>query len=400
MGVDIAEPTSGAASRRQPWLVPPRLRTATDEPEERRATWLELFFDLVFALAIAELARELVHDHSLGGFAQFAGLFVPVWVAWQGYMAYADRFDSDDLAFRAAYFAAMLAIASMAVLIPDVADGFHSAGFAISYVLLRSIMLCLYARAWRSAPAARIIIGYYGTGYSVAVGIWLVSLAFDSPTRYVLWGVALALDLVLPPFSMLLPRRVPTSPIHLPERWALFTLIVLGESVVAVGLQTASADWHVRSAVAAVFGFTGVAAIWWLYFDRQAGVVLGPSAPVVMIYSYAHLPLLLGLAATSAGLRLLIENAGQDHLGLGASVAFLGGSVVFILSLVVTRVVIVGGRHRLGVGLKVGAVTLLLGLLALQGSLAPVALAGAAAFVLVALVVAEWWLFPEFGEIA
>ncbi|TML48802.1 MAG: low temperature requirement protein A [Actinobacteria bacterium] len=151
MGIPVVERAPGAETGRRPWLVPPRLRTAADAPEERRATWLELFFDLVFVVAIAELTRQLVLDHSLSGFAEFAGLFVPVWVAWQGYMAYADRFDSDDLAFRVAYFLAMLAIAAMAVLIPDVAIGIHSAGFAISYVALRSIMLGLYARAWRSA---------------------------------------------------------------------------------------------------------------------------------------------------------------------------------------------------------------------------------------------------------
>ena len=154
------------------WFEPPRLRTSSGESDERHATWLELFFDLVFVVAIAELSRQLVLDHSLGGFAQFAGLFVPVWVAWQGYMAYADRFDSDDLAFRIAYFAAMLAIAAMAVLIGDVWNGRHSAGFAISYILLRSIMLALYARAWIAAPEARPIIRFYGLGYSVGVAIW------------------------------------------------------------------------------------------------------------------------------------------------------------------------------------------------------------------------------------
>src|SRR5436309_6376910 len=174
MALDVAEePRTGR--RRERWLVPPRLRTSLDEDAERHASWLELFFDLVFVVAIAELSRQLVLDHSLAGFAQFAGLFVPVWVAWQGYMAYADRFDSDDLAFRVAYFLAMLAIAAMAVLISDVAIGIHSAGFAISYVALRSIMLGLYARAWRSAPAARPIIRFYGLGYSVSVAIWLLS---------------------------------------------------------------------------------------------------------------------------------------------------------------------------------------------------------------------------------
>jgi len=377
------------------WLVPPRLRTADGEADERRATWLELFFDLVFVVAITQLAHEIVADHSAAGFLRFAGLFVPVYVAWQGYMAYADRFDTDDLAFRAAYFAAMLAIAAMAVLINDVAHGVHSTGFAVAYVVLRSIMLGLYARAWRVVPEARPLIGFYGPGYAIGVAIWLASLAVDPPLRYAMWGAALVLDLSLPPLS---PRfvhpRVPTSGSHLPERWALFTMIVIGESVVAVALATSGTEWRMESAAAAVLGFAAVAATWWLYFDRQANVVLRSSTRVAVIYSYTHLPLLMGLSATSAGLRLLIERAGEDHLGLGPSVAFVGGVVVFIASLVATRSVTVG-PHRLGIALKLGAAAILLGILAAEAALPPVVLAGGVAFVLAALVFAERTLFPQ-----
>src|SRR6266571_1572322 len=162
MGVRVGEPTK--TDGRAPWLVPPRLRTAGDPAAERHASWLELFFDLVFVVAITELSRLLVLDHSAGGFLRFAALFVPVFVAWQGYMAYATRFDTDDLAFRVSYFAAMLAIAAMAVLIDDVADGAHSAEFAIAYVALRSFMLALYARVWYSVPEARPLIRFYEAG--------------------------------------------------------------------------------------------------------------------------------------------------------------------------------------------------------------------------------------------
>src|SRR5438067_3192380 len=217
MSVRIHRPPR--ATGRQPWLVPPRLLTV-GESGDRHASWLELFFDLVFVVAITELSHQLVLDHSLGGFLRFAGLFVPVFVAWQGFMAYADRFDSDDLAFRVAYFAAMLAVAAMAVLIDDVARGANSAGFVVAYVCLRVFMLALYGRAWRAVPAARPLIRRYGSGYSVGVAIWLASLAFDNPYRYVVWGIALALELSLPPLSTRIHRLVPTHGSHLPERWA------------------------------------------------------------------------------------------------------------------------------------------------------------------------------------
>jgi low temperature requirement protein LtrA len=195
----------------------------------------------------------------------------------------------------------MLAIAVMAVLVGDVAQGDTSAGFAIAYVVLRSIMLALYGRAWRAVPEARPLIRFYGSGYGLSVLIWLASLAVDTPERYVMWGVGLAVDLSLPPVSTRIHRRVPTSGRHAVERWALFTMIVLGESVV-VALGTAGSEWDLRSASAAVLGAVTVAAIWWLYFDRQANVVLRGGTPTVVVYSYAHLPLLMGLASARPAL--------------------------------------------------------------------------------------------------
>jgi low temperature requirement protein LtrA len=381
-------------SAREAWFTPPQLRTAAQEAERRHATWLELFFDVVFVVAITELSRALVRDHSVEGFLRFAGLFVPVYVAWQGYMAYATRFDTDDLLFRVAYFMAMLAIAAMAVFIGDVARGIHSAQFAVAYVVIRSIMLALYGRAWRGVPEARPLIRFYGVGYSVGVALWLVSLAFSPPARYVVWGVAQVLELSLPPLSTRLHRRIRTSASHLPERWALFTLIVIGESVVAVAVEVSGAHWRVDSAFAAVLGFAAVAAVWWLYFDRQASVVLRGSTMSIVVYSYAHIPLLMGLAAMSAGLRLLIERAGQGHLGTGSAVALLGGAMLFVVSLVGTRTVTVSGPWRLGVSLKLGAVAAILALLLAEAALPPVAVAGGLAGVLALVVFLERTLIP------
>jgi low temperature requirement protein LtrA len=394
MGIRVPEKTavrSTVGQARLPWLVPPRLRTSEAEDDERHATWLELFFDLVFVVAITEGAQLLVGDHSTMGFLRFAGLFVPVWVAWQGYMAYADRFDTDDILFRGALLLAMLAIAALAVLIPDVARGVHTVGFAVAYVVLRSIMLTLYARAWRSVPDARPLILRYGIGYGIAVAMWLGSLAVPTPGRYAVWGAALVLDLSIPPLSVRIHRILPMSRSHLPERWALFTLIVIGESVVAVALSVSGAQWRMDSVAVAMLGFIAVAAVWWLYFDRLGRVVLR-GTPV--IYSYAHLPLLLALAMLSAGLRLAINQAGADHLDTGTSVALLGGVVLYVLSLIGARSVVVIAHRRIGISLELGAVALVGGLLGAQVALPPVAVSGIVAGILMALVVAERGLIP------
>ena len=138
-----------------------------------------------------------------------------------------------------------------------------------------------------------------------------------------------------------------------------------------------------------MIGFTAVAAVWWLYFDRQANVVLRGSTMSVVVYSYAHIPLLMGLAAMSAGVRLLIERAGEPHLGAGASVALLGGVVLYVVSLVATRSVTVTGPRRRGVSLKLGAAALILCLLAAEAVLPPVAVGAGLALLLVSVVFAE-----------
>src|ERR671910_83230 len=160
----------------QPWLRPPRLRTLADVEEERHASWLELFFDLVFVVAIAELSHELVVNHTLNGFATFAALFVPVFVAWQGFSFYADRFDTDDVLFRVSMLIAMLAVAALAIQIPSATHG-ASTGFALAYVAIRSLTVALNLRAYRHVSLARPLIGRYVVAFSFSVALWTVSLA-------------------------------------------------------------------------------------------------------------------------------------------------------------------------------------------------------------------------------
>jgi low temperature requirement protein LtrA len=102
-------------------------------------------------VAIAQLAHELVVDHSLPGFGTFAALYLPVFIAWQGFSFYADRFDTDDVRFRGVMLWAMLAIAALAIQIPDVAHG-ESAGFVVAYATLRSLMVALYLRSYVHVP--------------------------------------------------------------------------------------------------------------------------------------------------------------------------------------------------------------------------------------------------------
>ncbi|MGH2559367.1 MAG: low temperature requirement protein A [Thermomicrobiales bacterium] len=383
-GIRFGRTVMGSRPRGESWIQPPRLRTVEEE-HERHASWLELFFDLVFVVAIAQLSHELVGDHSPRGFALFGGLFVPVFVAWQGFSFYADRFDTDDLIFRGAMLVAMLAIAALAILIPDVWHGEQTAAVALAYVALRVIMLGLYARAHRAVPEARPLTRRYGLGYSLAVGIWLLSLALPEPVRYILWGIGLAVDLSLPPISIPLHRVIPTSASHVPERWGLFTIIALGESVVAVALGARETEFDLDSSIVAALGFFVVACLWWLYFDGHEGVTL-KATPAPLIYSYAHLPLLIGLAAVSAGISLLIEEATHDHLTSGAAAALGAGTACYLLALLICRTVTRRDAWHAGARAKLGGMAASLGLVILAPFLPPVVTVAILLLLLVVLV--------------
>jgi low temperature requirement protein LtrA len=378
------------ARRARPWLRPPRLRTVpAAEAEERHASWLELFFDLVFVVAIAELAQQLVLDHDLGGFAIFAGLFLPVFIAWQGFTFYADRFDTDDVLFRAVTVAAMLAIAALAVQVPDVATGRRDAGFVVAYATLRSLTIGLYLRAWRHAPDARPLIERYAGGYGVSVAIWLASLAVGGPVRYVMWGIGLAIEYAMPVLAQRLHSRVPVDPAHVPERFALFTMFVLGESVVAVALGTARSDWRVASAGAAALGFVAIACLWWVYFDRGIAGGLSSATGSMQTYVRIHIPLLAALTAVGAGVHLVISDASAGHVQAGTGWAIGGGAALYLGCLTIAQRASARGVDRAALNARALAGGTLVVLAALATHLTPVTLAAIASGALVALVASE-----------
>lgn len=142
----------------------PRLRTGQEAESERHASWLELFYDLVFVAAVSQLATSLSGDYSWLGMLRFSALFIPVWWAWVGHTFYLTRFDTDDLGHRLMTMAEMAAAASLAVHVPA-ALGASSAGFALSYAAVRFILVAEYLRAWHHIPAVRPLTGRYAAGF-------------------------------------------------------------------------------------------------------------------------------------------------------------------------------------------------------------------------------------------
>ena len=371
------------------WHDPPRLRALDDEEGgERHATWLELFFDLVFVVAIAQLADGLSEEPTLRGFLIFAGLFVPVWWAWVGYTFYADRFDTDDPPHRALMLAGMFAVAVLASVIPDAFHG-ETASFALAYAAVRGVVVVLNVRAWWHVPPARPLLDLYIPVFTASVVLFLVSAAVEPPLRYWLWAVALVIDLSAPLVSRERIEQAPIHASHIPERVGLFTIIVFGESVLAVVLGTTSVSWGLESGVAAALAFVVAAALWWIYFDYVDSSIVGSGIRAGQIWLYAHLPLLTGLAALGAGVKLAIQ-ATQES-GLTAEVSWIvgGGVALFMASVSVLHLVTTRSRRDVDFWLRLGTAGLALGLGALGPELGIVPMLAVLAGALVAQVVLE-----------
>lgn len=370
------------------FLEPPRLRTlAREEEDERRATWLELFFDLVFVAAVSQLANALGAQPTTGRFFEFVGLFVPVWWAWSGFTFYANRFDTDDLPYRLLTLLAMFGVAVLATTVPGVFGGATSA-FPLAYVGVRIVLLVLYARARRHVPEARALATTFLVAFGAAVAVWLVSLAAPRPWTYVLWGCALVLELGAPIVAWQQIAEAPIHPRHIPERFGLLTLIVLGESVLAVVVGVSKVSWDAGSAGAAVAGFLTAAALWWIYFDFvsedtvTAGGIVGG-----LVYTYVHFFVVAGLAALGAGVKLAILAAGGDERYEGTAWLLSAGLAMTMVGLAVMAAVASSGRLDADVYLRI--TTAAFALLLVPLDLAPLTVVLLLASALVAQVVFE-----------
>jgi low temperature requirement protein LtrA len=203
-------------------------------------------------------------------------------------------------------------------------------------------------------------------------------------------GIGLAVDLGVP--ALIGPRfvgRVPLHASHIPERFALFTIIVSGESVVAVALGVAGSDWRLSSAIVAALGFLAVACLWWTYVDVGAGLALAPGPWIAVRFIYTHVPMWAALTAVAAGVNLLIEEAGAALLGAGARWALCGGAAVYLCCVSLIQDATARGILRTILGVRLGVVGLLMALSLLGAGLRPVTFAALMFVVLVALVAFE-----------
>jgi low temperature requirement protein LtrA len=328
-------------------LRPPRLQTKESEERHRQASWLELFYDLVFVVAVANLAHRLLVDHDWNATLAFVALFVPLWWTWAGYQFYADRYDTDDLGQRLLAALQMVAIALMAASISG--DESNSmAAFAVSFVFARFLLLTMYWRAYRHVPETQELVAGYLRGFGLGGGLWLISIWIPDPWRYVLWVAGLAVDFATPYLLRKIQSKVPLSSSHLPERFGLFTILVLGESIAAVVAGLSHQSWEFAPTFGGIVGVLAATSLWWLYFDNVEGSVVRRRAeqrtawkPTVWIYS--HLPLAISLTAAGIGLEFAVA---QERFTSGRWI-MIGGIAFALVSMAAVHIATERGTDAL-----------------------------------------------------
>jgi low temperature requirement protein LtrA len=315
-----------------------------DEPD-RSATPLELLFDLCFVVAVAQAADRLHHALIEGRVADavvsYGTVFFAIWWAWMNFTWFASAYDTDDVAYR---LLTLLQIGGVLLLAAGVPDGFDRQDFTIvtiGYVLMRVAMVGQWLRAAHDHPAGRTTALRYAAGVAVVQLGWIGLLATPMSWRGPGFLLLAGLELAVPVWAERSAQPTAWHPGHIAERYGLFTLIVLGECVLAAtaAVQAAAAGTGLSAslAVVATSGLVLLFALWWSYFDRPAAEGLRASPRSAFGWGYWHLLVFASLAAVGTGLQVVAETV--DHHGsLSERAAALTLAVPVALFLVVLGV--------------------------------------------------------------
>lgn len=335
--------------------APRRPRLSAVLREEERVTPLELFFDLVFVLALTQCTALMAAVPSWEGLAQALLIMALLWWSWSGYAWLTSVLDPEEGAVRIVMFAAMAAFLVCALCVPTAFDD-NALLFAGAYGAVRLAHIGLFALASRDDPELRQSVIALGMSTAVSVGLLAGASATDDVLQGAIWTVAILLDFGGPYFFGIAGWRI--KPEHFAERFGLIVIIALGESIVALGV---GAEVGVDAGVvaAAVLATAGAAALWWLYFDVVAIVATRrlakaePGAEQNAIgrdsYGYLHFPMIAGIVMGAMGLKKTIGDVG-DPLKLVPAVALFGGTAIYLLAHVAFRLRNVNtlNRQRLG----------------------------------------------------
>ncbi|HWW90166.1 MAG TPA: low temperature requirement protein A [Solirubrobacteraceae bacterium] len=376
----------------------PHLRAVMREGE--RVTSLELFFDLVFVIALTQCTALIALTPTWEGAVKGLLVLGLLWWSWVGYSWLTSVVDPEEGSVRLAMFAAMAALLVADLCVPR-AFGGEAVLFVVAYAVVRVAQIALFMLASRGDLLLRRSVLGLAVGTAVGIGLLIVGALIGGGLQIGIWGLALALD-ALGPF-LFGAEGWKLVPGHFAERHGGIIIIALGESVLAIGAG-ASAGLDAGIVAAAVLGMVVAAALWWAYFDVVALVAARRLAKAQGLerneiardsYSYLHFPMLAGIMLVAVGLKRTLAHVG-DPLGLVPAAALLGGAAIYLLAHVAFRYRNVHSLNKQ----RLFSAVLLLALVPVETAVRPSSLAtlGALAAVLSGLIAYEALRFADARE--
>jgi low temperature requirement protein LtrA len=279
--------------------------------KNRHATWLELFFDLIFVVAIGKVTHTLGHLHQ-GHFEHeqiwtFLLLFVPLWWVWSSHTIYSNRFDTDSNPHRLATLFIMLLLIVLSARIGEELEIDYPLVIAC-YFGIRAIISVMYISSISKLDDRSEFSSRLGFALLVSAVVSLSSILFDPPMRYLVAYVGIFLDILFPVFFWNKLKPLPAHTEHLIERLGLLTIILLGESVISLSGGLSDIQWDRYNVMTAITGFIMVCSIWWIYFDSFYLLSKNESSMSGHSLIYSHLFLFMGLALLANLIRHAILN--------------------------------------------------------------------------------------------
>jgi low temperature requirement protein LtrA len=367
--------------------------------ESQHSTSLELFYDLVFVFAVTQVSHLLLEHLDWAGAGQSALILLVVWWAWNYTTWVTNELDPESIAVRALLIAIMLGSLLLAVAIPE-AFGSRAGLFAGAYVAIQMgrHLFLTFAASGPGTPererAERILIWFAAAGV-----LWIAGAFASGTARTLLWVAALCVDYLAPLVTFRVPgmRRLTgeawtVGTAHFAERFQLFIIIALGESIVITGATTSDLRLDAATLAAFALAFLGTAALWWLYFDYVARIaerrleLAGPRRTVMArdAYTYLHVVMVAGVIVAAVGDELVIAHPTEMLHGPEVA-AVAAGPAIYLLAHTLFRLRLTG---TISVRRLTGAIACVV--VGLFGTLLPaLVLALALVLVLVAVIASE-----------
>jgi len=390
--------TEAAAGHRDTDRVDePAQAAVADVLEERRTSPVELLWDLVFVFAITQVTTLLSRELTWRGFGRAMLVLALVWWAWSAFVWAANAQVADSPTLRACLLISSVAIFITGLSVPH-AFGSEATLFAVSYAVVRFLHLALYADASRRGNASWSAIAGFALTVAVGMALLIAGSFATGAVRTTLWVIAAAIDYAGP--ALLTRERLRglqrVAVAHFAERYSLFVIICLGESIVAIGVgalgSRAERQLTAEIVVAVALGLLITVAMWWTYFEGFAAAaeerLRDDDDPVLAAadgYSYLHLLIVAGIITFAVGVKVLTRGSVTAPLPDPARLALCGGVALYLAGHTAFAVRMVGEVEYE----KLGVAAALLVLYAVGGGLAAWALAVAVAVLMGALCVAE-----------